>query len=330
MRRHVGPGPARPAVVAVVAVLVLLLPGCGSGTGSADASPTASTAPVATGPTLFGPVGLAQAADGIVWAAYAGSGAIAPLDGAGRPGAPIEVGDTPLRITALDGSLWVTTITDGLLHQVLPTSATVVRSIDLGGQPEGLTTYAGHLFVVLQAAAELVEVDPADGSVVQRYGVGGEPRLVAAGDDALYVGDFAGGRVVRITPGSEGTPVGSAAVCAGVQDLEVLDGRVWAACMTDGTVVALDPRTLAVLDTVRVEGDPDGLAPGSGARLLVSLQDGPSLAVLDTATGSVDRVVTGATGRLADRANADVLERDGSAYLSDYAGNRVQVVPLDR
>ncbi|MEO7980115.1 MAG: hypothetical protein ABI807_04415 [Sporichthyaceae bacterium] len=327
MRRYAGPGPALPAVVAV---LVLLLPGCGGGTGSADASPSASTAPVATVPALLGPVGLAQAADGIVWAAFAGTDAIAPLDGEGQPGTPIEVGDTPLRITALDGSMWVTTIMDGLLHQVLPTSATVVRSIDLGGQPEGLTTFAGHLFVVLQAAAELVEVDPADGSVVQRYRVGGEPRLVAAGDDALYVGDFARGRVVRITPGSGGTPVRSAAVCSGVQDLEVLDGRVWAACMTDGTVVALDPRTLAVLDTVRVEGDPDGLAPGPGADLLVSLQDGPSLAVLDTATGSVDRVFTGTTGRLDDRANADVLERDGAAYLSDYAGNRVQVVPFDR
>jgi hypothetical protein len=28
-------------------------------------------------------------------------------------------------------------------------------------------------------------------------------------------------------------------------------------------------------------------------------------------------------------ANNDVLERDGTAFLSDYAGNRVEIVRLD-
>jgi DNA-binding beta-propeller fold protein YncE len=176
--------------------------------------------------------------------------------------------------------------------------------------------------------AVLAAVDPADGSVVRRYRVGGEPRLVVPGDGVLYVGDFAGGRVVRITPGGGPAPLRSKPVCAGVQDLQLLGGWLWAACMTDGTVVALDPATLRVRRTVPVEGDPDGLAPGAGADLLVSLQDGPGLAVLDTAAGTAERVFTGKSGRLYDQANNDVLERDGTAFLSDFTGNRVEVVRL--
>ena len=119
-------------------------------------------------------------------------------------------------------------------------------------------------------------------------------------------------------------------VCAGVQDLLVLDGTVWAACMTDNRVIGLDPQTLAVTDRINVEGDPDGLAPGSGSTVLVSLQDGPGLAVVDTVSGEVTKAFTGTSGRLGDKANNDVLERDGTAFVSDYTGNRVEVVRLDQ
>ena len=328
MRRY--QAPAR-ALLAGALTLVTVTACGGSSTPApspqASASPTGGTdAPTAV--PLAGPVGLVEAADGTVWAAWAGSDAIAPLGGDGSPGDPVDVGDTPLRIAELDGSLWVTTIRDGMVHQVDPQAGAVRRSVELGGEPEGLTGLDGHLFVVLQADAVLAEVDPADGSVVRSYRIGGEPRLVVPGDDVLFVGDFAGGRVVRVTPGPDRKPVRSAPVCAGVQDLQLLGGSLWAACMTDGTVVALDPTTLRVRRSVPVEGDPDGLTPGAGADLLVSLQDGPGLAVVDTATGEVGRVFSGESGRLYDQANNDVLERDGTAFVSDFTGNRVEVVRL--
>jgi hypothetical protein len=330
MRRY--PDPARAA--AAVALTLLGTTAC-AGSDTPAPSPQASASPgegsasgSPAGAPLTGPVGRAQAADGTVWAAWSSSDAIAPLGSDGAPGAPVHVGDTPLRIAELDGSLWVTTIRDGSVHQVDPQAGEVGRSVDLGGEPEGLTGLDGHLFVVLHADAVLAEVDPADGSVVRRYRVGGEPRLVVPGADVLFVGDFAGGRIVRVTPGAAAPPVRSKPVCAGVQDLQLLGHSLWAACMTDGTVVALDPLTMRVRRSVPVEGSPDGLTPGSGADLLVSLQDGPALAVLDTASGEVERVFTGEGGPLYDQANNDVLERDGTAFLSDFLGNRVEVVPL--
>ena len=316
----------------VVAALVVLT-GCGGGSEAdhASASPSPSSSSTAgKAPAQFGPVGLAQAADGMVWAAWSQSDTVAPVQEDGTAGAAIAVGRTPLRLHELDGSLWVTTIRDGGLTEVDPASGAVVRTVTLGEQPEGLTSLDGHLFVVLQEGAALVEVDPADGAVLRRYDVGGEPRMVAAGDGALYVGDFAGGRVVRVQPGTAEKVRHSKPVCAGVQDLLVLNGTVWAACMTDNRVIGLDPRTLAVTDRIDVEDDPDGLAAGSGSALLVSLQDGPGLAVVDTVSGEVTRPFTGTSGRLGDRANNDVLERDGTAFVSDYTGNRVEIVRVDQ
>jgi hypothetical protein len=121
----------------------------------------------------------------------------------------------------------------------------------------------------------------------------------------------------------------SKAVCAGVRDLIVLDGTIWAACTTDNRVVGLDPRTLDVTHRIDVVHDPDGLAAGAGSTLVVSQQDGPGMAVVDTTTGEVRQVFTGTSGRLGDKANNDVLERDGTAFLSDYTGNRVEIVRLD-
>ncbi len=305
-------------------------PGSGSTSGSSSTSPSpAQSTGNAAG--LLGPVGLVQAADGTVWAAWAASDVVAPLEGAdAQPGEPVDVGGTPLRMALLDNTLWVTTIRGGELVQVDPATSSVVRRVTLGEEPEGIAVLDGHLFVVLQAGQALVEVDPADGALLRRYDVGGAPRMVAAGEGALFVGDNDGGRVVRVEPGRAEKVTRSGAVCAGVQGVEVVGDTVWAACMTDGTVVGLDPQSLEVTSTVEVAGDPDGLAPGSGADLLVSLQDGPGLAVVDTAAGTSEQVWTGTSGRLLDKANTDVVERDGTAFVSDYLGDAVRVVPLDQ
>jgi streptogramin lyase len=336
--------------VATVLLLGALAAGCGSDGGGSDsdgadgpggdASPPSGSA--TAGPTtspeqstgnaagLLGPVGLVAAADGTVWAAWSASDAVAPLEGAdAQPGTPVDVGDTPLRMALLDNILWVTTIRGGELVAVDPATSSVVRRVTLGEEPEGIAAFDRHLFVVLQAGQALVEVDPSDGALLRRYDVGGAPRIVAAGEDALFVGDNAGGRVVRVEPGRKERVTGSDAVCGGVQDIQVVNGTVWAACMTDGTVVGLDPASLEVTSTVEVAGGPDGLAPGPGAGLLVSLQDGPGLAVVDTSGGTSEQAWTGASGRLLDKANTDVVERGGTAFVSDYLGDAVRVVRLE-
>ena len=48
--------------------------------------------------------------------------------------------------------------------------------------------------------------------------------------------------------------------------------------------------------------------------------------MVDTATGNVDTVWTGSSGPLLDKAHTDVVERDGTAFISDHLGDAVQVI----
>ena len=263
-----------------------------------------------------------------MWAAWSQSDAVAPVQKDGTAGAPIAVGRRPLRLLELDGSLWVTTIRDGGLAELDPASGTVVRTVTLGEQPEGLTSLDGHLFVVLQEGAALAEVDPADGAVVRRYDVGGEPRMVAPGDGALYVGDFAGGRVVRVQPSGRGRCSGASRSVPAYRTCSSWTGRLGRLHDRQHGRRAR-PADAGRHGPDRRRGRPGRAGQGSGSTLLVSLQDGPGLAVVDTASGGVTRPFAGSSGPLEDKANNDVLERDGTAFVSDYTGNRVEVVRLD-
>ena len=134
----------RPLLPPVALGLALALAGCGGDGSGADKTADGAAGPTSTGssadgsPTpaastgnaagLLGPVGLAQAADGTVWAAWSASDVVAPLEGAdAQPGTPVDVGGTPLRMALLDNTLWVTTIRGGELVQVDPVTSSVVR-----------------------------------------------------------------------------------------------------------------------------------------------------------------------------------------------------------
>jgi hypothetical protein len=111
-----------------------------------------------------------------------------------------------------------------------------------------------------------------------------------------------------------------------------LHGRLWVACTTGEELVGVDPTTLRAGSRVHLPGDPDALSAW-GDRLVVALQDGPALAVVDPgpSEGSphvVRRQALGHQGKLYDRANVDVVVRSGTAVVSSYLGGGVYRVPL--
>lgn len=318
----------RPPAPVTVVLAALFMAGCASSAPEPGAGTSSSAASTSEAPLLLGPVGLADV-DGTAWVAWSGSGAVSPLAADGTPGEPVAVGDTPLRMAALDGSLWVTTFADGRLTEVDAATGMVGRSVDVGDEPEGVAAFDGHLFVVLQEEGTLVEVDPATGAAVARYDVGGSPRLVTGGDAALFVTDFGGGRIVRVTPGT-GKVAASAALCPGAQDVAYLAGTVYATCMDAGVVVGLDPTTLAEVARIAVPGDPDALLAlpqCAGGTLLVGLQEGPAVAVVDLRERSVTSLYDAAAGNLRDRSNVDLLLLAGSVLMTDAIGDTVTVLP---
>jgi YVTN family beta-propeller protein len=144
----------------------------------------------------------------------------------------------------------------------------------------------------------------------------------------LWVSDFAGGTLVRVDPRTLAV-WRSPKVCTGPQGLLVTPTRVWVACTTDGTVVAVDPANGQVRARVPVGEAPDPVAAGPAGTVLIALQQGPTLVQVNPSTARVtSRTVLGHVAALNDRANIDVVVAGRTAWVSSFVENRVYRVAL--
>lgn len=269
--------------------------------------------------TAPGPVGLAVDTRGRVWVANADSGTVSRLSAGGtRVDLTTPVGAAPLRLAMAGGAVWVTVFTDGKLVRLDSRTGRVTKTVRVGSEPEGVTAAFGSLWVVLQVSAELVRVDPHSGKILHRYRVGDAPRLVEAGAGALWVSDFASGRILRVDPVS-GDIRRSTRLCAGPQGMLVEAGTVWVACTSSDQLVGVDVRTLEKTTGIPLPGAPDAISAGRHGRLLVALQQGPTLAVFDPSSRTVlRRMRLGTVDQLYDRANIDAVVTGRTAFVSSY------------
>ncbi|MDQ4107269.1 MAG: hypothetical protein M3138_00475 [Actinomycetota bacterium] len=97
----------------------------------------------------------------------------------------------------------------------------------------------------------------------------GSPSALAVSRDAVWVTDFAGDRLLRVSPEpleiEEAIPVGDGPV-----GVAVGAGAVWTANASDGTVSRVDPATGEVT-TIEVGHRPQGVALANG-RVWVSVR----------------------------------------------------------
>lgn len=281
-----------------------------------------------------GPVGLTVDAADRVWVANALGGTVSRLGSDGADGVDLErkVGQVPLRLAATSSGVWSTTFSGGSLLRVDPDNARVLDRIRVGEEPEGLTVVGEDVWVVLQSARALVRVETGSGEVVERHDAGLGPRLVTQGNGYLWVSDYVDGEVLRLNP-ETGERRSTRSLCDGPQgmvvDTEPESGLLWVACTGSDEVVGVDTDSLDVEARLPVPGDPDGVAVDESGRVLVALQDGPSLAVLDPR----ERVVTSLLGvgdhpPLFDQANIDVVARGDRALLTSYLSDSVYDVAL--
>jgi DNA-binding beta-propeller fold protein YncE len=318
-----------PIRLLLLVALLALTSGCGGSSGEAVSTPRST--PAATTASLVrtatGPVGLTVDSRGRVWVANAGAGTVSRLDPTSRKAdRTTKVGQAPLRLAVLDGGIWVTVFSDGVLRRLDEVTGRVTRTVRTGPEPEGLTTAFGFVWVVVQASGELLRIDPGKGRVTKRYHVGTGPRLVSAGGGALWVSDFETGRLVRVDPGT-GRVRGSPVLCEGLQGIAFAAGRVWVTCTSDQALLGVDPRTLRRTARVPLPGAPDPVATGGEDEVLVGLQKGPAVAVVDPSSGSVvRRKVLGTSDQLYDRANIDLVYAEGRAWLSSYLEDGVYPV----
>jgi DNA-binding beta-propeller fold protein YncE len=314
----------------------LLLAGCtgDESTGAEEpASPTAAESASFSPPSAppdgvtvtdlaDGPVGLATV-DDRAWAVLPEAGALRSPDGE-----PVPVGDVPLRVAATPEGLWVSLFGESGLVRVDPASGEVDRRVRLrpAGEPEGLAWDGESLWVVDQDREVVLPVDPATGRTGRPVEVGAAPRLVAAGPDGVYVGNFDGRSVTRVTTqeGGETVPSGD---CLTPQGLAVDGGLVWVACTLDGRVVGLDATTLE--QQVELPGLPyaDAVVVHDGLVHVVG-QQGPTVWTVDPAAGEVvGELVLGGAGPTT--ANVDATVAGDALVVSHPDARRLYGVPLD-
>jgi streptogramin lyase len=318
--------------VPVLAAVLMVAGGCAAGSGSSEtADPGSSVAATPVGashpPTMRGtlirtaqgPVGVTVDTRGRVWVANADAGSVSRINAAGD-GVDVTtaVGTAPLRLAATTGSVWVTVFSDGKLVRLDDRTGHVADTLPVGAEPEGVAAAFGAVWVVSQASGQLLRIDPDRLTIVDRYPVGVSPRLVTSGAGVLWVSDFGSGRVFRVDPAT-GKVRKSGALCFGPQGMAVAAHTLWVACTTDETLVGVDPQTMKATSSTPLKGAPDAITTGPGGLLLVALQKGPTLAVVDPVGPRVvrrDRL--GSMDQLYGRANIDVGFTSGRAWVSSY------------
>lgn len=197
----------------------------------------------------------------------------------------VDVGRTPLRVLATPDGVWVSVFGVGEVVLVDPATSRVVRRFDGFDEPEGLAAAAGVVWVVDQARGTLTGV-AADGTRTAPVAVGHGPRLAAAGASGVAVTSYADGTVTVVDPGTA-TGRTSPRLCSGPQGVLEHDGSLWVACTSDGSLVQVDPTTLATIRVVPDLPGADAVVAGPVGTVLAVLAEGPTVVAVRTADGSV-------------------------------------------
>jgi streptogramin lyase/predicted Ser/Thr protein kinase len=124
----------------------------------------------------------------------------------------------------------------------------------------------GSLWIVNRAHFTVSEVDPATNQELREITVGRSPDAIAASPGTLWVANFEGDTVTRVTIPARGQAATTTeiAVGDGPVDIAVGEGAVWVASRLDRTVTRVDPETGEVLDTIKIGNEPRRVAAGEG------------------------------------------------------------------
>jgi YVTN family beta-propeller protein len=160
----------------------------------------------------------------------------------------------PGSVATRGGRVWVAP-SSGLLSQLSPGGARVVRQIDPNASPGAVVVGADAVWLSDSSANAVTRVDPT--GLLTPITVGQGPSGIAIGQGAVWVADTLGDAVTRIDPSSRAVtstiPVGRAPT-----GIAVGAGSVWVANSGDGSVTRIDPTT-GKSKTIAIGGSPQAV-----------------------------------------------------------------------
>jgi DNA-binding beta-propeller fold protein YncE len=293
-------------------VLAALLASCSAGSG-ASSSPE-NTAWVAVGASVTLP-GTALTALNLTSRQVEGTVPLGSLPSA-------------MAFTANNRELLAVTQGDDMLHEIDPTTRSVVRSVRVGVEPDAIAVAPGGTHgqgIALVANLDSDSVTPVDLGTWRAgppIAVGIEPvaiavASVAGGGSVALVADFGSDEVTPITLSTmqAGAPI---AAGPGPQAIAIVGGEAVVANFGDRTLTPISLGTLTTGPAVALPANPTGLAVApSGTTLYVS----GGASVVPVTAG----LVVGTPISLPDAAQAIALDHSGHAWVALQAG---EVVPV--
>jgi len=205
----------------------------------------------------------------------------------------IRVGDGPSGIAFGGGDIWVANILAGTVSRIDPDSNGVVgEPIRVGNNPTAVAFGEDAVWVTTVDDRSVSRIDP-ESVDVETFDVGAAGRGVAVGGGAVWIGDSAENRVVRVDAKTNAVTQ-TIGVGSGPSALAFGAGALWVANTLDGTVSRIDPESGQVRATVPVGANPSAIA-ASGDAVWVANEAGRTIVRLDPQSGNVAQTVrTGA------------------------------------
>ncbi len=153
---------------------------------------------------------------------------------------------------------------------------------------------SSEVFVSLQGTDRLMAIETATGRVMWDSKVGRTPAGVLWDRGRLLVGIMGEAHFAVVDP-VDGHVERTVPTGRGAHTMFLThDGKtIYATNRVDGTVTVIDPVSLAVLRTIQVPGGPDDMDFAPDGKIWATLRFAQSVAVLNPATGSIERITVG-------------------------------------
>jgi YVTN family beta-propeller protein len=153
---------------------------------------------------------------------------------------------------------------------------------------------SSRVFVSLQGTDRLMAIETVTGRVLWNTKVGRTPAGVLWNRNRLLVGIMGEAHIAVVDP-TDGRVEKVIPTGRGAHTMFVThDGKlIYATNRVDGTLTVIDPATLRVIRTISVPGGPDDLDFAPDGKIWAALRFAQSVAVIDPATGSIERIPVG-------------------------------------
>ena len=153
---------------------------------------------------------------------------------------------------------------------------------------------SSEVFVSLQGTDRLIAIETASGRVMWESKVGRTPAGVLWDRGRLLVGIMGEAHFAVVDP-VDGHVERTVPTGRGAHTMFLThDGKlIYATNRVDGTVTVIDPVSLNVLRTMQVPGGPDDMDFAPDGKIWATLRFAQSVAVIDPATGAIERITVG-------------------------------------